>query len=228
MRTKQLIYIIFLSVITVSIAGCEKDNYEAPKSVLTGRVIYEGQPIGLRSNGVQLELWQHGYAFFTKIPVYVNQDGSFSALLFDGDYKLTRQRGVGPWIDVTDSIDVKVSGNTVVDVPVTPYSIVKSATYQKTGTTITCTANIQTINTTNPLEAVRLYVFRTALVDETNQDAITVIAATDIPDINQPLVMNVVIPASLTNADAVYVRVGVKTAGVAELAYSPATKISLK
>jgi hypothetical protein len=40
--------------------------------------------------------------------------------------------------------------------------------------------------------------------------------------------MNVTVPAALANLDAVYVRVGVKTAGVAELAYSPAEKIALR
>jgi hypothetical protein len=223
-----LLYISLVLILAGGLAGCKKDNYEAPKSLLTGKVVYQGQAIGLRSNGVQLELWQHGYAFFTKIPIYVNQDGSFSARLFDGDYKLTRQRGVGPWVDLTDSIDVKVSGNTVVDVPVTPYTIVNGATYQRNGTTISCTANLQTVSTVNPLEAVRLYVFRTALVDDANQDASTAIAAADIPNISAPLALSVTIPASLANADAVYVRVGVKTVNVGELAYSPAEKIQLK
>ena len=127
MKNNLFIYLL-LMVLTVGSVGCTKDNYEPPKSQMTGRVVYNGQPIGVRSNGVQLELWQHGYAFFSKIPVYVAQDGSFSALLFDGNYKMTRQNGVGPWVNNTDSLDVKVSGNTIVDMPVTPYSIVKSAT----------------------------------------------------------------------------------------------------
>jgi len=227
MKNNLFIYLLLL-VLTVGSVGCTKDNYEPPKSQLTGRVVYNGQPIGVRSNGVQLELWQHGYAFFSKIPVYVAQDGSFSALLFDGNYKMTRQNGVGPWVNNTDSLDVKVSGNTIVDMPVTPYSIVKSATYQKNATTITATASIETVTTTSPLEAVRLYVFRTALVDDFNQDAVASLEAAQIPSVTQPLTLSVAIPASLANAEAVYVRVGVKTAGVSELAYSPAEKIQLK
>ncbi|MDB5020762.1 MAG: hypothetical protein JWQ28_1889 [Pedobacter sp.] len=227
MKNNIFIYLL-LFVLAVGSWGCTKDNYEAPKSQLTGRVVYNGQAIGLRSNGVQLELWQHGYAFFTKIPVNVDQNGAFSALLFDGKYKLTRQNGVGPWVNNTDSIDVQVSGNTIVDVPVTPFSVVKTATYQKDGTNITATASIETVTTTNPLEAVRLYVFRTALVDDVNQDAVISIPAAQILDITQPLTLTVPIPASLANAASVYVRVGVKTSGVSELAYSPAEKIQLK
>lgn len=227
MKIKPYLYILLFMVAVGSI-GCAKDNYDEPESMLSGRVVYEGQPIGVRSNGVQLELWQRGYAFFSKIPVYVNQDGSFSARLFDGDYKLTRQNGVGPWINNTDSIDVQIRGNTVIDVPVTPYTIVRSATYQRNGTTITAAANVQTVSTANPLESVRLYVFRTALVDDVNQNAITVLEASAIPNITQPVVMNVTVPAALAGLEAVYVRVGVKTAGVTELAYSPAEKIALK
>jgi hypothetical protein len=227
MKNNIFIYLL-LFVLAVGSWGCTKDNYQPPKSQLTGRVVYNGQAIGLRSNGVQLELWQHGYAFFTKIPVNVDQNGSYSALLFDGKYKLTRQNGVGPWVNNTDSIDVQVSGNTIVDVPVTPFSVVKTATYQKDGTNITATASIETVTTTNPLEAVRLYVFRTALVDDVNQDAVISIPAAQILDITQPLTLTVPIPASLANAASVYVRVGVKTSGVSELAYSPAEKIQLK
>lgn len=227
MKNNIFIYLLLL-VFAIGSWGCTKDNYQPPKSQLTGKVVYNGQAIGLRSNGVQLELWQHGFSFFTKIPVYVDQDGSYSALLFDGKYKLTRQNGVGPWVNNTDSIDVQVSGSTIVDVPVTPYSFVKSATYQKNGTAVTGTASIETVTTTNPLESVRLYLFRTALVDDVNQDAVTSIPAAQITDITQPITLSVAIPASLANAAAVYVRVGVKTAGVAELAYSPAEKITLK
>nr|WP_068891985.1 DUF3823 domain-containing protein [Pedobacter panaciterrae] len=227
MKTKLYIYSL-LFIITAGIAGCKKDNYEAPKSLLKGRVVYEGQAIGLRSNGVQLELWQHGYDFFTKIPVYVAQDGSFSALLFDGDYKLTRLRGIGPWVNNTDSIDVKVRGNTIIDVPVTPYTFVKTASYVRNGSTITATVNLQTVSTANLLESVKLYVFKTALIDDANQSAVTTVAASAIQNVDQSLTINIDVPASLSNADAVYVRVGVKTAGVGELAYSLAEKIQLK
>lgn len=226
MRIKAYIYSLLLVVLAGG-SGCEKDNYEEPESLLTGRVVFEGQPIGVRSNGVQLELWQHGYAFFSKIRVFVAPDGTFSARLFDGDYKLTRQNG-GPWLNSPDSIDVQVRGNTVIDVPVTPYTFVKSATYQRNGTTITATANLQTVSTANPFESVRLYVFRTAMIDDVNQSARTITEASAIPNVNQPVVMNVTVPEALANLEAVYVRVGVKTAGVNELAYSAPERIALR
>lgn len=207
-------------------AACKKDNYEAPKSTLSGRIIYQNQVVGVRSNAVQLQLWQHGYAFFTPIPIYINQNGTYSALLFNGDYKLTRLSG-GPWMPQTDSISVHVSGNTVVDVPVNPYFVVSNATYQRSGNTITSSITVQQANAASQLEAVRLYVFRTILLDQNNADATTSLAASAVT-VGQPVTASVTIPTALTSADAVYVRVGVKTVGVNELAYSAPTKIQLK
>ena len=134
---KNISYIILFSLI--ALFSCKKDNYEEPTSRLSGRVIFQNQPVGVRSDGVQLELWQRGYALFTKIPVYVAQDGTFSATLFDGDYKLVRLRGNGPWIDNTDSISVKVSGNTQVDVPVVPHFNLNNVSFSKSGNTVTAT-----------------------------------------------------------------------------------------
>lgn len=227
MKLRLYIYSALLLLITAGISSCKKDNYEAPKSTLSGRVVFQGQPVGLRSNKVQLELYQRGYAFFTKIPVFIDQNGHFSAILFDGDYKLTRVAGTGPWVTQTDSISIKVSGNTVVDVPVNPYSVVSNVTYQRTGTTIAANITVNKVQATSQIEAVRLYLFRTTLVDDTNNDAVTSVAGTAVTS-GQPFTANVTIPASLTSADAVYVRVGVKTIGVEDMAFSLPFKVQLK
>ena len=98
MKIKNHIYLLFAASILM-FAGCKYDNYTAPQSVLSGTVGYQGAGIGVRSNAVQLELWQRGWQLFSKIPVYVQQDGTYKAILFDGDYKLTYLKGVGPWGD---------------------------------------------------------------------------------------------------------------------------------
>ena len=212
----------------VLVAGCKKDNYDPPKSQLTGRVVFQGQAVGVRSNGVQLELWQPGFQLYTKIPVYVAQDGTFSAMLFDGDYKLTRLKGNGPWADNTDTINVQVRGATTVDVPVDAYFIVKGETFQKNGSNITTTFSLQRGNTSKNLEDVRLYLGRTTIIDQNNNDGVVTKAASTIADITQPITLSVAIPTSLTDKDYLFARVGVKTAGVAELAFSIPQKIALK
>ena len=223
---------IFLATVSLAlfvlVVGCKKDNYEPPQSQLTGRVVFQGQAVGVRSNGVQLELWQPGFQLNTKIPVYVNQDGTFSAMLFDGDYKLTRLKGNGPWADNTDTIQVQVRGATTVDVPVDAYFIVKGETFQKSGSNITTTFSLQRGNTSKNLEDVRLYLGRTTIIDQNNNDAIITKAAGTITDPTQPINLSVALPTSLADKDYVFARVGVKTAGVAELAFSIPQKIALK
>lgn len=225
---KTIKYISILLVLAASLTGCSKDNYDAPESKLTGRIVYQGKTLGLRSDGVQLELWQHGYTFFSKIPIFVNQDGTFSASVFDGDYKLVRLRGNGPWADNTDSIDVKVSGGAAVDVPVDPYFIISNETFQRTGTTsVSVSVNIQQVNTTRTLEKVKLYIGQTMILDDNNNAASGEKPAADIT-LSQPVSITVNIPSSLASKDYVYARAAVKTNGVGEYLYTQPIKVPLK
>jgi hypothetical protein len=213
--------------LVVFLPACKKDNYKPPSSTLTGQVVYQGQPLGVRSNGVQLELWQSGYQLFSKIPVYINQDGKYSASLFDGDYKLTRLRGNGPWVDNTDTINVHVSGSTTVDVPVQPYFIIKTSTFQKSGTAVTATAKVDQVVSTAKIERVSFYIGGTTLVDANFKDGFDDKTGTALADLSQPLNFTITPPAALVAKGYVYARVGVKTTGVAEMEYSPVQKIQL-
>ena len=105
--------------------GCDYDNYEAPQSQLTGRIVYEDEAVGLRQTGTGqdynvLELYQPGFEGTAPIPVYVDQDGRFSAMLFDGTYRLVAKNGSGPWVDSGTELNFDVRGNTNIDFPVTP------------------------------------------------------------------------------------------------------------
>lgn len=210
------------------LAGCEKDNKEAPGATLSGRVVFQGQQLGLRSNGVQLELWQKGYQLFTKIPVFIAQDGSFSAKVFDGNYKLTLLKGNGPWADKTDSIDVQVNGGAQVDVTVDPFFVVKDVSFQRSGTTVNASFKVQQVNNSKPLELVRMYIGQTLITDQTNNAGNAQKLAAAITDLSQPQTLSMAVPASLATKDFVYARVAVKAVGVAELVYSAPQKIMLK
>ena len=225
MKVIRLVYICLLA--TLVFAGCKKDNYDEPTSMLTGRVVYEGEPLGLRSGGVQLELWQHGYDLFSKIPVHVDQDGSFSARLFDGDYKLVLLRGNGPWADNTDSLDVHVSGSASVDVPVDPYFVITDHSFQRNGDQITATVSIRQVNTSRSLERVTLYLGQTLIVDQNNSASTAEVLAADVTDLSQPITLTADIPASLANKGYLFARVGVKANGVAEYLYSHPEQIAL-
>ncbi|HVG14917.1 MAG TPA: DUF3823 domain-containing protein [Chitinophagaceae bacterium] len=225
MKSKFLTLASIAAVLVFS--GCKKDNYEAPTSTISGRIVNQGSPIGVRSDGVQLELWQPGFAFFNKLPVYVKWDGTFSVKTFDGNYKLTRLRGNGPWADNTDTINIELRGNAVVDVPVDPYFVIKGETFARTANTINATLNLQRINTTRALEEVRLYIGGTTILDQVRNDRVVSKAANTI-NIAQPITISGDIPAAVAAKGYVYVRLGVKTVGVAELLYSQPQLISLK
>lgn len=223
MKATYFIPVLFAAVLLL--AGCGEDNFEPPKSVLSGRVVYQNQPVGVRTNGVQLELWQRGYQLFTKIPVYVNQDGGFSASLFDGDYKLVRLRGNGPWVDNTDTIDVQVRGNATIDVPVQPYYNVRNQTFQRSGTNLTATCKVDPVATGRAIERVTLYVGPTQFVDVNNNAGSISLSGTALADLSKDLSFSFALPTSVSTRSYLYTRIGVKTVGVAELLYTPVQKV---
>jgi hypothetical protein len=221
---------LFLAAILTAglITSCVKDNRPEPKSVLKGRVVYEGQPVGVRSNGVQLEIWQSGYQLFTKIPVYINQDGTFSASLFDGDYKLVRLRGNGPWVDNTDTIAVSLRGSQELDVPVQPYFVFQNDTYSKGEGKVSATFNLKQVDASRNLERVNLYVGTTMIVDPNNNAGNVEKLAAGITDFSQPITLTATLSAALAGREYVYARIGVKTSGVGEMAFGAPQKIMLK
>lgn len=225
---KALLYSLLAG--TALFMGCAKDNVEPPSATLTGRIVYQDQVLGLRSDAStnltnqtsMLELWQRGYQLFTKIPVFVNQDGTFQAKLFDGNYKLVRSRGNGPWVDNTDSIDVQVRGNTVIDVPVTPYFTVTDAAFQRSGSTLTATCRVNQIVPGKEIDRVVLLISRTQFVDDSNALERTEKIGTAAVNLSQVQSFSVNIPSSITGA--VFARIGVKAAGVGQYVYSPVQK----
>ncbi|MDF2474621.1 MAG: hypothetical protein K0S24_104 [Sphingobacterium sp.] len=221
----------FFSLIVVcaslQLIGCEYDNYEAPKSTLSGRVVYEGKTVAVRNNGPQLELWQDGYALRSAIPVYFNQDGTFAVSLFDGEYKLVR-KGDSPWLQqATDTILVEVKGNTIIDVPVTPYFTVTNESFKKNNNSITANFTVNKIVSTANLEYVRLYLGKSILTDQVQQE-LRIDANLSTLTLGQPTTIVGELPDNLKNLDYVFVRVGVKSTLSGEYYYTQVQKIALK
>lgn len=222
----RFIYLMLASLLVLT--SCEKDNYDPPTAMLKGQVVYQGEPIGVRSDGVQLELWQHGYDFFTKIPVYVDQDGSFSASLFDGDYKLVLLRGNGPWIDNSDSIDVHVKGTVNVDVPVTPYYIVKNANFTRSGNVVSSTFNVEEITAGRAIDRLSMYVGNTVIVDAIRKEGWADIWGADVGDLSEAKSMTINLEDfGLGGKQYIYVRAGIAIIGVPEMIYTEVVKLEL-
>ena len=67
------------------VSGCgllDVDNFDEPDATIEGRLVYNGEPIKVRNNGIELELWQPGFELNEKIQVFVDQNGSFSSKVF--------------------------------------------------------------------------------------------------------------------------------------------------
>lgn len=250
MKLKSIFYIA--AALLIILPACTKDNYDAPSSVLKGRVVYNGQVLGVRTptvnagggtttGGVQLELWQYGFQNFTKIPVYVNQDGTFAATLFDGNYKLVRLGGA-PWVNNTDSIDIQLKGNMELDVPVTPFFTISNASYtfNKADSSITATFTVNNVVAGRTLEFASLSINSTQFVDVSNQvttvdqgvavgTQVTIKRSVRPSDYggDQNKGRREILSAMLHKGYA-FVRVGAKTQGVGERIYTTVAKVELK
>lgn len=222
---KAKIFLLQVVSLALIFTGCELDNYDEPTSLLSGKVTYNGEPVGVRSNVLQLELWQPGFQLYTKIPVFIDQDGSFSAVLFDGTYKLVRMSGA-PWENNTDTIDVVVKGNTVVDVPVVPYFMPQNVSYQRNGKLITATFTVNKTSNLRSLKSARLFLGKTIFTDNVFKLTYATKNAADIT-LGSSVTLTATVPDNYSGS-FVYARVGVETDGIGELLYSPAEKIDLK
>lgn len=237
-------------VFAVALVGCDifdLDNYDEPTSPLTGQITYEGQPVGVRGNAVELELWQPGPEFElnTKIPVHVDQDGSFTAMVFDGSYEVNLLRGSGPWVDDPARIPVEVAGETTIEVPVVPYHTIENEqiTFNPSGGTngaIEATFNVRQVTTSSALEFVGLYIGETLFVDRergleiaSSERERTRAQVQAQLDANTPITISVNLPEDIyeTGSPAVrehvFVRVGVRTEGVQHMLFTQVHKVDI-
>lgn len=229
---KNRFYSLLLTLFVITLASCEYDNQEPPKSTLTGKVVYNGQQIGVRSGSVRLELRQPGPQYVlwktNKLDVNVAQDGTFSAQLFNGNYKLTRVPGNGPWTNNTDTINVEVKGSAMVEVPVVPFFMIKNQALELSGNNINATFKLDQIDNSRALERVYLYLSTTTLVDQNNNLGNPASKAASAVNIAQPITLNAALPDNLGGRSYVYARLAAKTVGIQEMVYSEPVKITLK
>jgi len=222
---KQYRFIILFMIVLFTITSCGLDNYDAPQSRLHGKITYNGEELGLRGTGqaVQLQLYQDGYQLRDYIRVYVGQDGSFEALLFDGVYKLVTRDKNGPWVNNRDTILVNLKGSAEVEVPVTPYFTISNESISLSGNELNATFNVNKIVSTANIDYVTLLVNKTSFVDDA-----TYIARKDFRN-QQPGSLNLVMDLSnntnVSAAKALFARVGVRTVGADQAIYSDIVRL---
>lgn len=197
--------------------SCGKDNYDAPDATLTGRVTFNDAPVGVRGSNesVRLQLWQDGFETREPIDVYVAQNGSFSAALFDGQYKLITVPGNGPWQHSADTVVIDVNGHTEVEFPVDLYYDLGEVTYQLSGETLTASFDVQQLVEDRSLDEISLLIGNTKFVDVGH----FVKRETSSEQQEGPITISMDIGPELENNQALFARVAVKINGITEALY---------
>lgn len=222
---KRYLYICLLPALLLA-GGCGQDNYEEPQSKLFGRITYQGEPLGLRGTGeaVQLQLYQDGYALDAPIPVYVKQDGTFEASLFDGEYKLVTRDNNGPWVNNRDTTFIDLSGTASVDVEVTPYFRLSDVSLSLNGEMLDASFQINQVVDETGIEHAMLLVSKTSFADD-----VTYIIREDLTDLPAGEMITQSLDIS-GNADfesgrPLFARVGLKPVGTDQAIYSQVVQL---
>jgi len=222
---KNYKYIFLITIAAFVLTSCGLDNYDAPQSRLHGKITYNGETLGLRGTGeaVRLQLYQDGYQLRDNIQVYVGQDGTFEALLFDGQYKLVTRNQNGPWVNTRDTLVVNLKGSTEVELKVTPFFTISNEAITLNGSVLNATFNVNKIVSTANIDYAMLLVSNTAFVDDvsnigrkdfSNQQAGTLNLSFDMTG-----------NANVASAKALFARVGVRTVGADQAIYSDVIRL---
>ena len=217
--------IFSIILLLVLFSGCGKDNFDAPESKLVGRVTYQGQALNVRGTGeaVQLQLYQDGYEKNDPISVFVGQDGTFSALLFDGEYRLTTRDGNGPWVNSHESLTVHLNGHTEVNLEVTPYFTISNEQLSVAGSAMNASFTINQIVPEAKISRVMLLLSKTQFADDVNN-----LFRQDFSDVtpgSMNLSANIGGNTEIAKAKALYARVGVLANGADQAIYSPVVRL---
>ena len=210
-------------LLLVLFSGCGKDNFDAPESKLVGRVTYQGQALNLRGTGEAVQLHQDGYEKNDPISVFVGQDGTFSALLFDGEYRLTTRDGNGPWVNNHESVTVNLKGHTEVNLEVTPYFMISNEQLSVTGSAMNASFMINRIVPDAKISRVMLLLSKTQFADDVNN-----LYRQDFSDVvpgSVNLSADISGNTEIVKAKALYARVGVLANGADQAIYSPVVRL---
>lgn len=228
-------YITWISLAS-AVASCGYDNYDPPKATLQGRVVYNGEPIHVAYNEVTFQLWEPGWQTNLPINVTVDQDGSYSALLFDATYKMIFQGGQGPFMTLrndqtnSDTIMVTLKGSQTLDIEVMPYYMIRDPQFSLSGRTVNTSGRLEQIVTgtdAKTIERVSLYISKTQFVDSRTSIATKDLSGGDITDLNS-VALSVDVPALTPTQNYVFARMGVKISGVEDMIFSPVQKLDVQ
>lgn len=234
---KNKIYFISL-IFSILIISCEKDNFAPPSSTLSGRLTYKGDSIGVEFNQVPWNLFQKGFNKKGFIADTFTPEGTYSILVFDGDYKFTIPKNQGPflWKELTsnsrDSVNVSLTGNQILDIEVIPYYMIRKPLFSLLNGKISATFDIEKVITdvnAKSIQTVSLFINNTQFVsNQSNQKLAQVdLSGASITNLSN-ISLSVTVPNLPVTAEKyVFARLGIKITGVEDMIYSSVRKIQL-
>jgi hypothetical protein len=226
---------ILLFLLGISSMSCEKDNYEPPKSPLTGRVVYQGTPLYLQPNRVSYELFQDGFGKSGPITGTFSAEGIYSQLLFDGTYKMIIRQGQGPflWGESVDNLKseviINVNGATEMDIEVLPYWMIINPNISFGEGKVTGTFGLEQIITgsgAKSIENATLYLSKTLFANSETNVATNTIGGGAIEDVSN-VSLSVNVPTLTPSQNYIFASIGVKIVGVEDRIFSEVQKINL-
>lgn len=236
---KKRIQYITMLLCTVSLFACKKDNYDPPASQLSGRVVYQGEAIQLEYGQVPYQLYQFGFGKVGPVNnTTFTQEGTYSVLLFDGEYKLIIPDNQGPFLwkktagGAPDTVTVTMRGSQTLDLEVTPFYMIRTPQFTAAAGKVTGSFKIEKIITgagARNIDRVNLYINKTAFVSGNGSNysiASASISGGNITDMNN-VSMTVTVPALVPAQSYVFARIGLKVAGVEDMIFSPIVKLTL-
>jgi len=232
-------YPILFMLLTLFIVSCGYDNFDEPQSQLSGKLSYNGKAMPWNGNSVTtseaeiIQLYQDGYANRNGINVRVNNDGTYRALLFDGEYKMTMSKKSYPFVfddwpvnsnGDLDTVKISVKGNTTHDIKVTPYYEIKNLQYKVEGANIVATFDLDQIIAGPTVKNVYVYTNVNMAVSKDAPMRHTL----ENPNIGQTIRVEMPISAyKASRGDRTYafLRVAVELNGVSEYMWSEVSKL---
>ena len=226
-------YSIILSTFCSILFSCKKDNYKEPSSALSGKIVYKGEAINVENYQVPYQLYQFGFGKVGSIDGSFTQEGTYAAVLFNGNYKLIIPNGQGPfkWKQLAsgapDSMAITLNGNQTLDLEVTPYYMIRTPAITGGAGKVSATFKAEKIITdasAKNIERVTLYINKTQFVSGANNIAKIDLAGAGIADPNN-IQLSVTVP-NIAPQTYVYARIGLKIESVEDLIFSPVKQIT--
>ncbi len=148
---KNIVFILNL-LIFIAVTGCTIDNYEKPQLTLTGKIVDAQTNELVESGGINAGTVVRLYEGSSVQPLNYSTlpDGTFTnSKVFSGAYAYTAE---GPFtMPGTDKTNLKMDGNSDVEIKVIPNVRVKATLVEAKGTTATVKLQFEKVSTSQPL-----------------------------------------------------------------------------